>query len=67
RTPMSESEQYYTALKLLKVESVLVRVPGESHGIAGRPSHHLSKMLHISGWFDRHRKQDNMEEATGSD
>jgi dienelactone hydrolase len=39
RTPMSESEQYYTALKLLKVDSVLVRVPAEPHGIRRRPSH----------------------------
>ena len=28
RTPISESEQYYQALKLRKVEAVLVRVPG---------------------------------------
>ena len=56
RTPMSESEQYYTALKLRKVETVLVRVPNEPHGIRRRPSHHISKILHIAEWFDRHRK-----------
>lgn len=66
RTPMSESEQYYTALKLLKVDAVLVRVPGESHGIAGRPSHHLSKMLHISGWFDRYLNQDKSGDRSGN-
>jgi acylaminoacyl-peptidase len=55
RTPMSESEQYYQALKLLGVETVLVRVPGEPHGIQARPSHHVSKVQHILGWFDRHR------------
>jgi acylaminoacyl-peptidase len=55
RTPISESEQYYKALKLLKVESVLVRVPGEPHGIRQRPSHHVAKMLNIVGWFDKHR------------
>jgi acylaminoacyl-peptidase len=57
RTPIAESEQYYTALKLLGVESVLVRVPGEPHGISKRPSHHLAKMLNIVGWFDRHRPE----------
>jgi dipeptidyl aminopeptidase/acylaminoacyl peptidase len=56
RTPMSDSEQYYQALQILGVESVLVRVPDEPHGIAVRPSHHMSKILHIIGWFDRHRK-----------
>lgn len=55
RTPMSESEQYYTALKLLGVPAVLVRVPGEPHGIRRRPSHHISKMLHILGWFEKYR------------
>jgi dipeptidyl aminopeptidase/acylaminoacyl peptidase len=63
RTPMSDSEQYYQALKLLGVESVLVRVPNEPHGIAVRPSHHMSKMLHIIGWFDQHRKA--MEQRAG--
>ncbi|HJS59317.1 MAG TPA: S9 family peptidase [Vicinamibacteria bacterium] len=57
RTPMSESEQYYAALKLLGVEAVLVRVPGEPHGIRRRPSHHVAKILEIGAWYDRHRKK----------
>ncbi len=56
RTPMSDSEQYYQALKLLGIESTLVRVPNEPHGIQVRPSHHMSKILHIIGWFDKYRK-----------
>ncbi len=55
RTPMSESEQYFQALQLLSVESQLVRVPGEPHGISRRPSHHMAKILAIIGWFDQHR------------
>ena len=54
--PMSECEQYYQALKLLNVESVLVRVPGEPHGIRRRPSHWMGKILNIVGWFDQHKK-----------
>jgi len=42
-------------LKLLGVETVLVRVPDEPHGISVRPSHHISKILHIVEWFERHR------------
>ncbi len=57
RTPMSESEQYYKALKLLGVEAVLVRVPGEAHGIWGRPSHGMAKLTTLQGWFDQHRSQ----------
>ena len=55
RTPMSESEQYYQALKIAGIEAVLVKVPGEPHGITRRPSHHMQKIAYIQAWFDRHR------------
>src|SRR5713101_7425328 len=42
----------FEALKLLNLETVLVRVPEEPHGIARRPSHHIAKMLYIAGWFE---------------
>jgi acylaminoacyl-peptidase len=54
RTPISESEQYYQALKLRKIDAVLVRVPGAGHGIANRPSQLIAKARHIIEWFDRH-------------
>ena len=55
RTPMSESEQYYQALKLLEVPAALVRIPGASHGIAARPSNLIAKVLHVLAWFERHQ------------
>ena len=55
RTPISEAEQFYAALKLLNVETVLVRVPDEPHGIRRFPSHLVTKILYISGWFDQHK------------
>ena len=54
RTPISESEQYYQALKLRGVDTLLVRVPGASHGIAARPSHLIAKVLHVLEWFGRY-------------
>lgn len=57
RTPISEAEQYYAALKLRKVESVLVRFPGEPHGMSSRPSHLAAKILYVSDWFDQHKKK----------
>ena len=56
RTPMSESEQFYQALKILKVPSVLVRIPEASHSIAARPSGLITKVEHILAWFERYRK-----------
>jgi acylaminoacyl-peptidase len=56
RTPMSESEQFYQALKLQKVDAALVRIPGSYHGIASRPSNLIAKVAHVLAWFDRYRK-----------
>lgn len=54
RTPMSETEQYYAALKLEGVPTAMVRIPGAAHGIGSRPSRLLSKVTHILGWFARY-------------
>lgn len=57
RTPMSESEQWYGALRYQGVEAVLVKVPGEPHGIREAPSHWMQKMAWVEGWFDRQTEQ----------
>ena len=56
RTPMAESEQFYAGLKLNNVESMLVRIPGASHGIAARPSNLIAKVNAITAWFDKYKK-----------
>ncbi|HKK26253.1 MAG TPA: prolyl oligopeptidase family serine peptidase, partial [Gracilimonas sp.] len=55
RTPMSETEQYYAALKIREVESVMVRIQGSGHGIAAKPSNLIRKVGYIVGWFDRYK------------
>lgn len=55
RTPISETEQLYQALKLKGVDVVMVRVPGSPHGIAGRPSRLVAKVDNILAWFERYR------------
>jgi len=57
RTPVSESEQYYTALRLRGVPTALVKVPGASHGgIAARPSQSAAKASAILAWFEKYKK-----------
>ncbi len=56
RTPIGESEQFYLALKLRKVDTAMVRVPEASHGIADRPSHLIAKVVNILGWFEQHQQ-----------
>jgi dipeptidyl aminopeptidase/acylaminoacyl peptidase len=56
RTPPSEAEQFYQALQLANVPTVLVRVPGASHGgLAERPSQLTAENAAILAWFGRYR------------
>lgn len=55
RTPISETEQFYQALKLRGVDTVMVRLPDSSHGIASRPSRLIAKVDNILAWFERYR------------
>ncbi len=56
RTPIAESEQFYAALKLEKVETAMVRIPGASHGIATKPSNLVAKIASVLAWFEKHKK-----------
>ena len=60
RTPIAESEQFYTALKLRKVDAALVRIPNSSHGIANKPSNFIAKVSAVLTWFEKY-KTDNDE------
>ena len=57
RTPVSESEQLYAALKLIKVPTMLIKVPDASHGFAARPSQSAAKAAAIIAWFDKYRNR----------
>ncbi len=54
RTPMGQSEEYYRALKMLKKDTLLVRMPEEYHGWR-RPSHRLLQQLYLRAWFEKYR------------
>jgi dipeptidyl aminopeptidase/acylaminoacyl peptidase len=56
RTPVSQAEQYYTALQMRGIPTALVKVPGAAHGtIAARPSQAAAKASAILAWFDKYR------------
>jgi acylaminoacyl-peptidase len=65
RTPAWEAEQFYTALKMLNVDTALIRVPSAPHYIASRPSRLIAKTDNIMGWFAKYdpakTKADNKE------
>jgi dipeptidyl aminopeptidase/acylaminoacyl peptidase len=56
RTPPSDGgEMMFRALKYLKVPTVMVRFPGETHELSrsGKPRHRIERLQHIVGWFDK--------------
>jgi dipeptidyl aminopeptidase/acylaminoacyl peptidase len=57
RTPISEIEQYYTALKLNKVETAMVRMQEASHEITEKPSNEINKVKYTLGWFDKFKNK----------
>lgn len=57
RTPIGQSEEYYRALKMLKKETLLVRIPDEYHGFR-RPSHNLLNQLYLQAWFEKYMRKD---------
>lgn len=56
RTPMAETEQFYQALQLQKVPTVMVRVPDAYHGVTAKPSRIIAKIEHTLAWFKRYQK-----------
>lgn len=67
RTPAWEAEQYYTALKMLKVDTALIRVPSAPHYIASRPSRLISKTDNIMGWFAKYDPANKESSETKSE
>ena len=54
RTPLSESKQLYSALKIRGIDTALVEIPDAPHNIAGRPSQLITKIDHILAWFAKY-------------
>ena len=57
RTPMPQTEQFYSALKLLKVPTAMIRFNEEWHGTSSKPSNFMRTQLYLRYWFDRHKRK----------
>ncbi|HEX6134248.1 MAG TPA: S9 family peptidase [Longimicrobiales bacterium] len=56
RTPMGQTEEYYEALKVLKVPTAMVRFNDEWHGTSSRPSNFIRTQLYLRDWFKKHSR-----------
>ena len=67
RTPISQTEEFYRALKMLrKAETMMVRMPDEYHGWQ-RPSHRLLQQLYLMAWFEKYRTPESKQAIPGVD
>ncbi|HEX8281862.1 MAG TPA: S9 family peptidase [Pyrinomonadaceae bacterium] len=62
RTPLEQTEQFYRALKMLKVPTAMVRLADEYHGFNAdfslrHPSNRVAQMLFLRAWFDKYRRK----------
>ncbi len=58
RCPIEQSEQFFTALKFYGVDTVFIRLPGESHELENRenPVNRAGLFLTKKEWFDKYLK-----------
>ncbi len=54
RTPMAQTEEYYQALKVLKVPTAMIRFYEEYHGTGSKPSNYMRTQLYMMKWFQKH-------------
>jgi dipeptidyl aminopeptidase/acylaminoacyl peptidase len=56
RTPMSQTEEYYQALKQVGVPTKLLRFHEEYHGTGSKPSNFMRTQLYLMKWFQQYEK-----------
>lgn len=56
RTPISQTEEYYQALKVQKVPTVMIRFNEEFHGTGSKPSNFLRTQLYLYHWFKQYAR-----------
>ena len=54
RTPMPQTEEYYQALRVLKVPTAMIRFKNEWHGTSSMPSNFLRTQIYLREWFKKH-------------
>ncbi|HEX7041203.1 MAG TPA: prolyl oligopeptidase family serine peptidase, partial [Trueperaceae bacterium] len=53
RTPMSQTEEFYQALKMRGVPVAMLRFEGEYHGTGSKPSNFMRTQLYMLKWYGR--------------
>ena len=67
RTPMPQTEQFYSALKLRRVPTAMVRFNDEWHGTTTTPSNFMRTQLYLRYWFDKYKRPASDRKTTTSE
>jgi dipeptidyl aminopeptidase/acylaminoacyl peptidase len=59
RTPISQTEEFYEALKVRKVPTAMIRFNEEWHGTSSKPSNFVRTQLYLREWFTRYARKGN--------
>ena len=57
RTPISQTEEFYNALKAVGVPTAMLRFNGEWHGTSSIPSNFIRTQLYLRYWFEKWMKK----------
>ena len=67
RTPIPQTEEYYSALKMRKVPVVMLRFNGEYHGTGSKPSNFVRTQLYMMSWYQQHRLGSEAAASSGGE
>ncbi len=59
RTPISQTEEFYQALQVMKVPTAMIRFNDEWHGTSSNPSNFMRTQLYLRHWFERWGDRDD--------
>ena len=57
RTPISQTEEFYEALKVRKIPTAMIRFNDEWHGTSSKPSNFLRTQLYLREWFQKYARK----------
>jgi len=58
RTPIAQTEEFYAALKVMRVPTAMIRFNDEWHGTSSKPSNFLRTQMYLRKWFERYMTDD---------
>jgi dipeptidyl aminopeptidase/acylaminoacyl peptidase len=67
RTPMPQTEQFYSALRLRNVPTAMIRFNDEWHGTTSVPSNFMRTQLYLRYWFDKFKRGAAQKTNTSAD